>query len=139
MGQWFNADPKYKVLAQDIIDSAPSELGHIDLGKVMFLEYQTEKPKEPVKIAKVPDPFKTLYGYDFYVTVNEELISGLTIEHLELEMFRVLLHIDVEPGKMKFPDVYEFSNILTNFGADWRLQPTVGSVLQQLKSGKNLF
>lgn len=138
MAQWFNANNKYSKLAQELIDAAASDLGHIDLSKVLFLEIQESKPKQAMVIKQIKEPFDMLLGKSFYIAINEELISTYSDEQLELEVFRTLLHIDVEDGKMRYPDVYDFSCIINIFGIDWR-EKNISSILSMVKSGKTIL
>lgn len=135
--EYFNANPRYKALAQDLIDAEPKGLGHIDLDLVLFLEIREVKPKQAILIKKINEPFVTLLGKTFYLAINEDLMSEYDQEHQELAMLRILLHFDVEPGKMKFPEVFEFRCILDNFGPDWKTTQ-IQSPLSLMQSGQQI-
>lgn len=137
MTEWYMANPRYKALAQELIDAAPEVLGHIDLNSIIFLEKREAKPKQAISIKKIQEPYVTLLNKSFYIVINEDLMASMDDEHRELEMFRTLYHIDVEEGKMRYPDVYDYSFIIKHFGPDWR-EKQIPSILDELKQGKKI-
>lgn len=137
MSNYSIANAKYKSKAQELIDADPSELGHIDLNDVLFLQIEETKPKQAMRISMIKEPFVMLTGKKFYIAINEELIGEYSDEQIELELYRALFHISPEPDKMRFPDVYDFSFIINHFGFDWR-QNNIPSILSMLSSGKSI-
>lgn len=135
--EYFNANPRYKAIAQDLINAEPKGLGHIDLNLILFLEIKEIKPKQTILIKKINEPFVTLLGKVFYIAINEDLMSEYDQEHKELAMLRTLLHIDPEIGKMKFPEVFEFRCILDVFGPDWKTNQ-IQSPLNLMQSGQQI-
>lgn len=131
------ANKKYAALAQELIDADPSVLGHIDLNDVIFLQIEETKPKQAMRIAMIKEPFIMLTNKRFYIAINEELIADYDDEQIELELYRMLYHIDPEPDRMRFPDVYDFSFIINHFGFDWR-QKKISSILDILKKGQSI-
>lgn len=137
MANYSIANKKYAALAQKLIDADPSELGHIDLTEVIFLEIEETKPKQAMKIAMIREPFVMLTSKKFYIAINEELVSEYNDEQIELELYRTLYHISPEPDKMRFPDVRDFSFIINKFGFDWR-EKNIPSILDMLKKGQSI-
>lgn len=135
MAEYSWANGAFKSLAQDLIDADPFNLGHIDLSKFCFIHKEEEKPKKPFRMKAVLEPYVFLTGYLYIMEVSEMLAFDLSIEHRELHMYHCLLQVDPEKeGRLKHPDVVEFSRIIDLFGHDWKEKNQINSVIDVLNA-----
>lgn len=134
MAQYTYADPKFKLLAQNLVDADPFTLGHIDVDTIVFLYKEETSPKRVMRISAIREPYIMLTNKLYIIEISEQLVSEISQEHVELHMYKTLKQISPDTGRIIHPDVIEFSDIIDLFGYDWQEKKVLPSILDQLSA-----
>lgn len=129
------ADGKFKDLVETMIDANPLNFGHIDPDSIIYLNKEEKSPKVVMRINMIKEPFVMLLNKQYLLEISEDLVSRIPMEHLELHMYKILKQIDIDDGKIRFPDVVEFKDVIDQFGYDWTNKDHIPSILQILNGG----
>jgi hypothetical protein len=134
---YFYADSKFKNLMEKIIDSDPLNFGHIDSDSIIYLNKEEKTPRNVMKISVIKEPYNMLLDKLYILEINENLVNKLPEEHVELYMYRIAKQIDVKDGKIRYPDIVEFKDVIDTFGYDWTNKDHIPSILNLLKNQQN--
>lgn len=130
------ANKKFRELVESIIDADPLNFGHIDPDSIIYLNKEEKSPKVVMRITMIKEPFVMLLNKQYLLEISEDLVSRIPQEHIELHMFKILKQIDINDGKIRYPDVVEFKDIIDTFGYDWTNKEHIPSILHIL-NGNN--
>jgi hypothetical protein len=90
--------------------------------QVGFQFIGSEKQKQLIKIAKLPDQYSFLLGKELLVMMNEDLLNVFDDESIKILIEQELdkVSIDVESGKIKMvrTDLNTFSSIINKWGTE---------------------
>ena len=90
--------------------------------QVGFQFIGSEKQKQLIKIAKLPDQYSFLLGNELLVMMNEDLLNVFDDESIKILIEQELdkVSIDVESGKIKMvrTDLNTFSSIINKWGTE---------------------
>ncbi|MNW00544.1 hypothetical protein D3C71_1960530 [compost metagenome] len=53
-------------------------------------------------------------------------------------MYKILKQIDMSDGKIKYPDVVEFKDVIDQFGYDWTNKDHIPSILKLLNKDNEI-
>lgn len=134
MAEYSYANPRYKALAQSLIDADPELLNHIDVSTIAFLNKEEKNPKWPFRIIALREPYIMLTNKCYIIEVSELLDGDLSQPHRELHMYKILRQVDRETGRIIHPDVIEFSDIIDLFGYKWQDDKNLDSIIDKLEA-----
>lgn len=137
MAEFTYADEKFRILVERLIDADPFHLGHIDPDTIIYLYKEEKKPKRPIRISQIPQPYVLLTSKFYIIEISEELVEQISNEHLEIFIYRSLRQIDCESGRVISPDVMEWKDILSMYGFEWQKKSSVTSIFQILENRGN--
>ena len=130
------ANEKFKDLVETMIDADPLNFGHIDPDSIIYLNKEEKSPKVVMRISMIKEPFVMLLNKMYLLEISEEMVDRIPQEHLELHMYKILKQIDMNDGKIRYPDVVEFKDIIDMFGYDWTNKDHIPSILKILNGDK---
>ncbi|MNB96078.1 hypothetical protein D3C81_753380 [compost metagenome] len=128
------ASNAFKSLVENLIDADPLNFGHIDPESIIYLNKEEKTPKVVMKITMIKEPYVMLLNKQYILEVSEDLVNKLPTEHTELHMYKILKQIDMTDGKIKYPDVVEFKDVIDKFGYDWTNKDHIPSILNLLNN-----